>query len=183
VFAYPALGSSTGTLNETPSVTIRGAFTELGEPQFVSFQPAAATPTATPTATATAPGATATATPTATPTPISEKLTITPKTLAFGKSTTVGKTSKAKTVTIKNDGSKKTGLTVSIESESAEPPVFTVKTECEKTLAPGKSCKVSVTFTPPDTTAQSGNLTIVDNVIGPPQSVALSGTGKAAKKK
>jgi hypothetical protein len=58
-----------------------------------------------------------------------------------------------------------------------------VKTECEKTLAPGKSCKVSVTFTPPDTTAQSGNLTIVDNVIGPPQSVALSGTGKAAKKK
>ncbi|MGB3550868.1 MAG: hypothetical protein WA993_09265 [Candidatus Binatus sp.] len=48
---------------------------------------------------------------------------------------------------------------------------------------PGKSCKVSVTFTPANTTGQTGSLKIVDNVIGEPQTVPLSGTGKAAKKK
>jgi len=61
--------------------------------------------------------------------------------------------------------------------------VFAVKSGCEKTLEPGKSCKVSVTFTPTDTTRQTGSLKIVDNVIGSPQSVSLSGTGKAKKKK
>jgi len=74
-------------------------------------------------------------------------------------------------------------LAVSIESESASPPVFAVKSGCEETLAPGKSCKVSVTFTPANTTRQTGSLKIVDNVIGSPQSVSLSGTGKAKKKK
>jgi hypothetical protein len=95
----------------------------------------------------------------------------------------VGTTSKPKTFTIKNASSKKKGLAVNIEMESASPPVFTVKSECEKTLKPGKSCKVSVTFTPPDTTPQTGTLMIYDNVIGAPQSVHLSGTGKAPKKK
>jgi 6-phosphogluconolactonase (cycloisomerase 2 family) len=186
LFVYPALGSSTGTLNESPNASISGAFTELGEPQFVAIQPAAgATPT--PTATATAPGATPTATatgatPTATPTPVSGKLSISPGSLGFGNKVTVGTTSKAKTVTIKNDGKKKTGVAVSIEGESTAPP-FTVKSECDKTLEPGKSCKVSVTFTPPDTTAQSGTLTINDDVTGSPQSVGLSGTGKAPKQK
>ena len=133
-------------------------------------------PTATPTATATQ-------TPTATPTPISEKLTISPSSLAFGKTVTVGTTSKAKTVTIKNAGKKKTGLAVSIESESALPSVFAVTSECKETLAPGKSCKVSVTFTPTDTTAQSGELAINDNASGSPQTVGLSGTGKVPKTK
>jgi len=96
---------------------------------------------------------------------------------------TVGTTSAPKTVTIKNAGKKKTGVAVSIESESASPSVFAVKSECEETLAPGKSCKVSVTFTPANTTAQTGSLKIVDNAAGSPQSVSLSGTGKAAKKK
>jgi len=91
---------------------------------------------------------------------------------------TVGTTSGAKTVTIKNVGKKKKGLTVSIAMESASPSVFAVKSACEKMLAPGKSCKVSVTFTPADTTRQTGILMIFDNVIGAPQSVRLSGTGK-----
>jgi hypothetical protein len=39
-----------------------------------------------------------------------------------------------------------------------------------------------VTFTPANTTRQTGSLKIYDNVIGSPQSVPLSGTGKAAKK-
>jgi len=115
-------------------------------------------------------------------TPISEKLTISPASLAFGKTVTVETTSKAKTVTIKNAGSKKKGLAVIIESESASPPVFRVTSGCEQTLDPGKSCKVSVTFTPPDTLLQTAKLLITDNVTGSPQRVPLSGTGKAAKK-
>ncbi|MGD0673105.1 MAG: protease pro-enzyme activation domain-containing protein [Candidatus Binatus sp.] len=115
-------------------------------------------------------------------TPISEKLTISPASLAFGKTVTVETTSKAKTLTIKNAGSKKKGLAVIIESESASPPVFRVTSGCEQTLDPGKSCKVSVTFTPPDTLLQTAKLLITDNVTGSPQRVPLSGTGKAAKK-
>jgi sugar lactone lactonase YvrE len=192
VFAYPALGGSgwiagpPATYSEAPTATISGPLTELLEPQFVAIQPAAG-PTPTPTATSTAATPTATqtptATPTGTPTPISEKLTISPSSLAFADKVKVGTTSKPKTVTIKNAGKKKKGLAVSIESESASPPVFAVTSECEETLEPGKSCKVSVTFTPADTTRQTGSLKIVDNVIGEPQSVGLSGTGKAAKKK
>jgi outer membrane protein assembly factor BamB len=128
------------------------------------------------------PTPTATATPTATPTPILEKLTITPGSLTFGRKTTVGKTSKAKTVTIKNAGSKKTGPPINVEMESALPSVFAVKSKCKKTLAPGKSCKASVTFKPMDnTTAETGSLMIFDDATGSPQSVRLFGMGKAPK--
>ena len=87
-------------------------------------------------------------------------------------------------MTIKNNGNKKTGLPVNVEMESASPSVFAVKSQCKKTLSPGKSCKVSVTFKPvDDTTAETGSLMIFDNASGSPQSVGLSGMGKAAKKK
>ena len=49
-------------------------------------------------------------------------------------------------------------------------------------LAPGQSCKVEVTFSPTDTTAQTGNLVINDDESGAPQMVPLSGAGKAPKK-
>jgi hypothetical protein len=53
---------------------------------------------------------------------------------------------------------------------------------CPAMLEPAKSCKVMVTFTPIDTTPQTGTLTIPTNGEGPP-SVPLSGTGKALKVK
>ncbi|MGD1027263.1 choice-of-anchor D domain-containing protein [Candidatus Binatus soli] len=168
----------------TPTATPTPTSTKTGGTPTATPTPTTKTGgTSTPTATAATPTPTATATPTATPTPISEKLTISPSSLAFGKKVAVGTTSAPKTVTIKNAGKKRTGLAVSIESESASPSVFAVKSECEKTLDPGKSCNVSVTFTPTNTTPQSGELTINDNVIGSPQSVSLSGTGKDPKKK
>jgi hypothetical protein len=40
-----------------------------------------------------------------------------------------------------------------------------------------------VTFKPADTTERNGSLMISDNVTGSPQSVSLSGMGKAAKNK
>ncbi len=141
------------------------------------------TPTATSTAATPTPTATASATPTATPTPVG-MVSIKPTSVNFGTKTAVGKTSKPKTVIVKNDGNKNGGLAVTIEMESASPSVFAVKSQCKKTLSPGKSCKVSVTFKPvDDTTAETGKLMIFDNASGSPQSVPLSGTGKAAKKK
>ncbi|MGA2411762.1 MAG: choice-of-anchor D domain-containing protein, partial [Candidatus Binataceae bacterium] len=135
-------------------------------------------PTPTPT-----PTPTLTPTSTATPTPVAEKLTFSPSSLSFGDAVRVGTVSKPKAVTIKNPGSKKTGLAVNIQQESATALPFEVNSECETTLAPGKSCKVQVTFKPPDTTLQTGSLMIFDNATGSPQSVALSGTGKAPKQK
>lgn len=115
---------------------------------------------------------------------VEERLEISPRSLAFGNKVVVGTTSKAKTVTIKNAGKKKTGLAVSVGTENALPPsVYAVKSQCDQTLLPGRSCKVAVTFTPPDTTEQTGHLMILDNVVGTPQSVALSGTGKAPREK
>jgi hypothetical protein len=111
-------------------------------------------------------------------------VSIGPSSVDFGTKTTVGKTSKPKTVTVKNDGNKSTGLPVTVTMVTASPSVFAAKSQCNKTLNPGKSCKVSVTFKPvDDTTAESGSLMIFDNASGSPQSVGLSGTGKAGKKK
>jgi len=56
-----------------------------------------------------------------------------------------------------------------------------VTKQCIKPLAPGKTCEVSVTFTPPDTTLQTGHLIVDDDAIGAPQMIPLSGTGKAPK--
>jgi hypothetical protein len=110
------------------------------------------------------------------------KLSISPASIGFGDKVMVETTSKAKKVKIKNTDEKK-GASVSITMESASPSTFAVKSECAKTLAPGKSCEVSVTFSPTDTSEQSGQLTIVDELASSPQSVGLSGTGKAPKTK
>jgi len=65
--------------------------------------------------------------------------------------------------------------------ENVSPSVFALKSKCAKTLKPGKSCKVSVTFKPTDTSPQTGTLMIIDNAANSPQQVGLSGTGKAPK--
>lgn len=131
------------------------------------------TPTATPTATATA---TATQTATATPTPVGT-LSFKPLSLNFGNGTPMGKTSKAKKLTIKNISSKSSRISVMVTGESAPLP-FLVKTQCLKTLMPGKTCKVSVAFMPADTSPHANQLMINDSATGNPHMIPLSGTGK-----
>jgi hypothetical protein len=94
----------------------------------------------------------------------------------FGDKTKIGKTAK-KEVTIKNTDSKKSKISVTLTGETAGAP-FAVKKQCVKTLKPGKSCKVEVTFAPSDDSPQVGDLIINDNASGAPQMVPLSGTGK-----
>ena len=66
---------------------------------------------------------------------------------------------------------------------SGDPPVFTETTDCPPTLVAGAVCSIAVTFTPNAATTWFGTLVISDNANGSPQTVPLSGTGKAAKKK
>ncbi|HUY27565.1 MAG TPA: S53 family peptidase [Candidatus Binataceae bacterium] len=160
-----------------------------GTPDIATFVPAflgnpRPSPTSTPSATAT-PSATPsmTPTPTPTPTPVPAELKLS-KAINFGKSTKVNTTSKPKDATVKNASSKKGGATATIGIATTTNPVFAVTSQCAPAvLAPGKSCKIFVTFAPTDTTPASGNLMINDDAIGSPQSIPLSGTGKAPKVK
>ena len=86
-------------------------------------------------------------------------------------------TSAAKNVTVKNTGSG----TLNIGSIAASGD-FALKTStkpCGSTLAVGKTCIISVTFTPKTLGALAGDITITDNASNSPQKVPLSGTGIA----
>ena len=87
----------------------------------------------------------------------------------------VGSTSKTKTVTIQNK--KQKGSPVLLEGETVTPP-FHLGSQCIKTLAPGASCSVSVTFQPIAIGKQGGTLTIFSNSDNGAESVRLSGKGK-----
>ena len=173
VFTYPALGSSTGLLNEAPTATISGPLTELGEPQFIAVQPAVAP---TPTATATT---TPTATPTATPAPVQVKLKISPASLNFG-TVKAGSSKGPKNITVSNPkgSKKKPGLTVVMEGLSGGGSPFTVTNGCDAPLAPAAKCTIGVTFKPTAAQPYNATLTIIDNAEHEPQPVKLKGKGK-----
>jgi sugar lactone lactonase YvrE len=163
----------------TPTATATATATSSA----TSTATASSTPSRTPTPTATATAtqtATATATPTPTPTAM-PSVSVSPPSVSFGTATLVGKTSKPKKISIKNSSSKKSRIAVIVQSETVSPPgsAFALKKQCtNKKLAPGKSCKMAVTFSPKDTTPQNATLMIFDNAPGSPQSIMLSGTGK-----
>jgi len=171
-------GTPTATATATKTATATATKTATATATATGGTPTA-TATATRTATATA-TTTATSTATPTPTPGVGTLSFSPKSVNFGKTTTVAKTSKSKKVKIKNSSSKKSKITVTLTGETAAAP-FAVKTQCIKALAPGKTCNVSVTFTPPDDGVHSGELIINDDAMNAPQTIPLSGTGKAPK--
>ena len=97
-------------------------------------------------------------------------LSASPTSLSFA-STTIGSTSAAQSVTVRNTGT----VAAVISSVSAGPP-FAENNTCGSSLTAGASCTVSVTFTPTATGAASGTLSVAGNA---PVSVALSGTGTA----
>jgi nucleoside-specific outer membrane channel protein Tsx len=101
-------------------------------------------------------------------------VTLTPTTLSFGNQA-VNTTSATKTVTLKNTG---TG-TLTISGVGASTDFEISKNTCGATLAAGKTCKVSITFTPTELGSVSGMLTFTDNAPTSPQTMALSGTGIA----
>ncbi len=99
-------------------------------------------------------------------------VTATPTSETFAKQT-VGTTSTAKTVTIKNTGTGPTSISFGTTGDFAE----TLGT-CTGTLGPSPaSCTVMVTFTPTATGSRTGTLTITDAAMNSPQTVNLTGTG------
>ncbi len=104
---------------------------------------------------------------------IAGELTITPRTLIFG-NVVVGATSAAKTTTLKN------GNTVALHINTVVPSgEFSITSDgCSgNDLAPGATCAIGAVFSPTQTGALSGNLTITDDAANSPQSVALTGIG------
>jgi phospholipase C len=95
-------------------------------------------------------------------------------TLAFG-TQVVGTTSTAQMVTLSNIGT----ATLNIASITASSQ-FGQTNNCGSSLPFGKSCTVSVTFSPSTTGPLSGTVTITDNAANSPQIITLSGTGAPA---
>ncbi len=103
-----------------------------------------------------------------------QTVTLTPTSLNFG-SVVVETTSAAKSVILTNTGTAK--LTIASIAASGS---FAETNTCGSSVAAGKKCMISVTFSPAVTGAASGAVTITDNASNSPQTVALSGTGVVA---
>ena len=97
-----------------------------------------------------------------------------PSSLTFDKQQ-YGTTSDAQTVTLANTGS------IALSDSIAMSGDFSETDNCQAaSIAAGKSCSIQVRFTPSQTGARSGQMTIAANVAGGQLTVALSGTGTAA---
>ncbi len=106
-------------------------------------------------------------------------VTLTPTSLTFA-STTVGVTTAAQVVTVKNSGTAALTLTSeTLTGTNATSFLVSAKT-CTTSLAVGASCTVSVEFKPAAAGALTATLSIADNATGTPQTVKLTGTGAAA---
>jgi hypothetical protein len=80
-------------------------------------------------------------------------------------------------VTLWNSG----GSSVNVYSVTASGTPFSVADSCIGSLAPGASCLVAVTYTPTRAVTDTGTLTVTSDDPASPQSIALTGTGTAAK--
>jgi hypothetical protein len=107
-------------------------------------------------------------------------VSVSPTSLTFP-STMQGTTSAAMTVTVNNTSTNQSQIFFS--GISATGPFAISGGSCEVTndggppgLGVGTSCTIGVTFTPTGTDPSSGVLTISDNAVDSPQTVALSGT-------
>jgi len=106
-------------------------------------------------------------------------VSLTPASLTFA-STTVGVTSAAQIVTIKNTGTATVTLTSETITGTNATSFAKSATTCTTTLAAAATCTVSVTFKPTVAGALTANLSVADNATGSPQLVTLKGTGVAA---
>ncbi len=157
-----------------------------------------ATPTPTPTATPTAaPTPTPTAAPTPTPTPaptptptpaptptaipaptqVAAKISGTPTALTFA-ARVMGTSSKPQTLMLTNAKNKKQNQTITIIGIGTTGDFTAPAGECVGALAPGKKCKLSVTFKPSGTGSRKGKLTVTSDAENPSLTISLKGTGK-----
>ena len=105
-------------------------------------------------------------------------ISLSPSRLNFG-SRKVGTTSRAKTVTVTNEGSVTVNFTGSgIVITGTDPADYVISANtCGPSIAAGGTCTVSVEFGPMATGTRSATLQFNDDGGESPQSVALTGTG------
>ena len=99
-------------------------------------------------------------------------VTVSPASLAFT-SQTVGTTSSAQTVTLKN----RLTTSVTISTPASAGDFALAGNTCGASVGAGRTCTVGVTFTPTVGGTRTGALTIPYSAFGSPSVVALSGTG------
>jgi hypothetical protein len=106
-------------------------------------------------------------------------ISLSPAALTFA-STTVGSTSAAQTVTVKNTGTSAVTLTSeTLTGTNATSYLISAKT-CTTSLAASATCTVSVEFKPTAAGTLTGSLSVADNATGSPQTVTLTGIGAAS---
>jgi trimeric autotransporter adhesin len=142
---------------------------------FVGFKPASAAAfSATLTVTDNAAGSPHSVTLTGTGT-VAPTLKLSTTSITFP-TTLHGTTSAASTITLTNGGTSTMTLS-SIALAGTNPTDFVELNTCGATLAPAATCNVYAAFKPAAAGAFHATLTITDNGVASPQSVALAGTG------
>jgi hypothetical protein len=106
-------------------------------------------------------------------------VTVAPTALTFA-STTVGSTTAAQVVTVKNTSVSAVTLGTIGFTGTGATSYLKSATTCTTSLAAAASCTISVEFKPTVAGALPASLSIADNATGTPQLVALTGTGVAA---
>ncbi|HEV2494479.1 MAG TPA: choice-of-anchor D domain-containing protein [Terriglobia bacterium] len=106
-------------------------------------------------------------------TPPAPSASLSPGSLSFA-TQALKTTSAAQSVTLTNSGS--AGLNVTGISTSGD---FAQTDNCGASLGAGANCAIKVTFTPTQSGARTGTLSVNDNATGSPQTVSLTGTGQA----
>jgi hypothetical protein len=100
-------------------------------------------------------------------------VTLTPSSLAFA-TQLVGTTSPGQPATLTNTGNQP----ITISNIAATTP-FSQTNNCPSNLGTDSNCQIQVAFTPTDKGTVNGTLSVTDDAVGSPQTVALSGTGTA----
>jgi hypothetical protein len=93
-------------------------------------------------------------------------------TTSIGLGNVPAKTSSSKTVNVTNCGN----APLTVASALATDPSVVASDDCTD-VAPGSACAITLTFTPPDTSAVSGSISIADNAAVSPQTVSFGGQG------
>ena len=103
---------------------------------------------------------------------------LSPTTISFP-DTTVGSTATAISTTLSNTGNAVLNIS-GITIAGTNPSDFAETTTCGSTLAAGKTCTISATFTPAAVASYTASISVADDATGSPQTVTLSGNGTAA---
>lgn len=112
-----------------------------------------------------------------TPPPSPPSVSLIPDNIDFGKQV-VGRTSAAKTITVKNTGGKPLYID-SVTLGGDNPGSFAIARDtCTgATVSPNRACIVDVTFTPSRTGGRNARLKLMDNALDSPQRLKLKGNG------